>query len=145
MAVHVFDVTTFRLLFPAFADEGAYPDTLLALRWTSATVYISAADGPLLSDAPLQLALNQMTAHLQASADLLAAGSGAVVVKGSTVGKVSVMLEPPPTKNAWQFWLATTPYGLALWALLKSQAAGGFYAGGHPERHAFRKVGGRFG
>lgn len=144
MAVHVLDIAAFRALFPAFADDVRFPDATIELQWTMATVYVCPSDGPLLADDKLQAALNFMTAHLMASAVLIAAGTMGVVVRGSTVDKVQVQLEPPPTKSAWQWWLATTPYGMSLWALLSAKSAGGFYIGGRPEQSAFRKVGGRF-
>ena len=61
------------------------------------------------------------------------------------IDKVTVTNMPPPVKNGWQFWLATTPYGMQLWALLKRMAGAGLYIGGLPERRAFRKVFGTFG
>lgn len=144
MAQHVLDPVTFRVLFPAFASEAAYPDAVLDVFWGSAVAFLGDYDGCLLSGAPLQSALNYMTAHLLWSNVLLARGQSSVVVTGSTVDKVQVQLMPPPVKSAWQWWLLTTPYGAHLWALLTAKSAGGFYIGGRPEQSAFRKVGGRF-
>lgn len=144
MAQHVLDPAVFRVLFPAFASEALYPDGVLDVFWGSAVSFLGDYDGCLLSGAPLQSALNYMTAHLLASDDLLKRGQTAVIVTGSTVDKVQVQLMPPPVKSAWQWWLLTTPYGTQLWALLTVRGAGGFYVGGRPEQSAFRKVGGRF-
>lgn len=144
MAVHVIDLAAFRALFPAFSNATTYPDALLTLRFTEGTMYLGAYDGCLLAGDQLQLALNYMTAHLQASADMLARGQTAVIVTGSTIDKVQVQMMPPPIKSGWQWWLLTTPYGAQLWALLSFRSAGGFYIGGSAERAAFRKVGGRF-
>jgi len=144
MAQHVIDYATFRVLFPAFASEAAYPNAVLDVFWASATSFLGDYDGCLLSGAPLQSALNYMTAHLLWSNVLLARGQSSVVVTGSTVDKVRVELMPPPVRSAWQWWLLTTPYGTQLWALLTAKSAGGFYIGGRPEQSAFRKVGGRF-
>jgi hypothetical protein len=73
-------------------------------------------------------------------------GGGGVtgVVTGATIDKVSVQLAAPTTKSGWQYWLASTPYGMQLWAFLSIKSAGGLYIGGRPERRAFRKVGGNF-
>jgi hypothetical protein len=142
--VHTLDIEAFRALFPEFANVTTYPDAVIELWWTMATNYISAYDGPLLCGDPLQAALNFLTAHLLKSSVMIAAGQTLVVVTGSRVGEVSVQTMPPPAKDGWQFWLATTPYGLQLWALLKARTAGGLYFPGLPERSAFRKVGGTF-
>jgi len=144
VAQHTLDIPAFRLAFPAFASESAYPDATITLRWGDATVFLGAYDGCLLSGVGLQSALNYLTAHLLASFTLIAQGQTSVVVTGSTVDKVSVSLQPPPAKTGWQWWLSTTPYGLQLWALLSARSAGGYYVGGRPERAAFRKVLGRF-
>lgn len=145
MAVHTLDIPAFRAAFPEFAAAGAYPDAAVQVQWDMATAFICPVDGPLIADAQLQAALNYMTAHLLKSATMLAAGQTSVVLRGSTVDKVQVQLEPPPLKSGWQWWLSTTPYGAALWALLSVKAAGGFYVGGAPEQSAFRGVAGRFG
>lgn len=146
MATHSLDIPAFRLAFPAFADEAAYPDARLDVTWGLATGYLGDADGLLLSGNPLQAALQFMTAHLLALATM--AEQGTTVpgpVTGSTVDKVAVQFAPPPFKNGWAWWLSQTPYGAQLWALLGMKSAGGFYVGGLPERAAFRRVGGGFG
>lgn len=66
------------------------------------------------------------------------------MVNSATEGSVSVGMTPPPAKNMWQWWLATTPYGVQLMALLQSLTVGGFIVGGAPELGAFRRVGGVF-
>lgn len=144
MAQHVLDPATFRLLFPAYASDTTYPDGVLDVFWGNAVAFLGEYDGCLLKGAAKQSALNYLTAHLLASRDLIARGQSFKVVTGSTVDKVQVQLMPPPARSAWQWWLATTPYGLQLWALLNVSSAGGFYLGGRPEQDAFRKVGGRF-
>lgn len=147
MAEHTFDVTTFRLLYPAFADATAFPDAYLSAQWTAGTGYIGQYDGCLLSGDRLGLALNLMAAHLCQINVILADGGQTPtlgVLQSATVDKVTVSNMPPPAKNGWQYWLASTPYGLQLWAVLKAAAGAGFYIGGMPERAAFRKVGGIF-
>lgn len=138
MAAHVIDLAAFRVSFPAFSDAGKFSDALLTLRFDEGTGFLGAYDGPLLAGTQMQQALNYMAAHLLASGVLLAAGQTAVIVTGSTVDKVQVQMAPPPTKDLWQWWLATTPYGAQLWALLSLRAAGGFYVGGSLDRYALR-------
>lgn len=143
MASHVFNVTTFRAQFQEFANATTYPDLTLDGYWTMATNYISSNDSLYgLSGANLDLALNLMTAHLARSFVMMNAGQNTVVVNGSSEGSVSVSLTPPPVKNAWQWWLATTPYGMQLRALLSVLATALPFVGGSLERASFRKAGG---
>ncbi len=142
---HVFDVASFRLQFPAFADETKYPEPTLSGYFTMATLYIYPLDWCLLKGDALQLALNLMTAHLTYLNTLLMAGNTTVgIVTGATISKVTVSLQAPPIKSGWQQWLALSPYGMQLWALLSVKSAGGFYVGGSCERAGFRGAGGRF-
>ncbi len=141
MSTNVFNLTAFQALFPEFA---ATDPTALASYWAMATSYIDAADSVLLSGDPLTLALNLMTAHLAKSFKSLNSGKASAPVTSATEGSVSVSMQPPPTKDGWQFWLASTPYGVQLWALLRAQAAGasGAFVGGSLDRASFRQAGG---
>lgn len=144
--LHTFNVTSFRAQFAEFSNATTYPDGTLSAYFTMATSYVTPTDSVfgLLSGDVLQLALDLMTAHLAKSFSLLNAGQTTVMVQGSTEGSVSVSLTPPPNKNAWQWWLGTTGYGMQLRALLEVQSAGGYYFGGLPERAGFRKIYGVF-
>lgn len=145
MAQHVLDIATFRVAFPAFASEAAYPDAMLQVFWDVGVSYLGDYDGCLLSGTPLQSALNFMLAHLLELSRLAGLGQTAAIVTQSVVDKVSVSLAAPPVKNAWAWWLNLTPYGVNLWALLSVKGAGGLYLGGSPERAGFRGAYGRFG
>jgi len=145
MAQHTLDISAFRTMFPAFADPLKYPDATLQMWWTMAIQYINDYDSCLIEGDTLQLALNLMTAHLAQSFTLISAGQNTPgVITGATEGSVSVSMSPPPVKNMWQYWLATTPYGQQLLALLQSLVVGGFTIGGLPETSGFRRVGGVF-
>lgn len=146
MAVHnVLNISAFRGAFPAFADPTKFPDVMLNAYYANAGLYIDQNDNCSgLNGATLDFALQLMTAHLLYSFTLIAAGQTSVVVQGATIDKVTVSLTPPPVKNMWQWWLATSPYGLQLQALLSVRSVGGWAIGGNPERMAFRKVGGFF-
>lgn len=147
MATHTLDIAVFRLLFPPFADPTKFPDAYIQAQWDMAVTYFGDVDGCLFGGPEKQSALNLMTAHLMQLNILIAAGGSAGaggVLTGATIDKVSVTLAPPPFKNGWQWWLAQTPYGAQLWALLQLKSAGGYYIGGLPERRGFRKVYGTF-
>lgn len=145
MAVHTFDVAAFRLQFPAFADETIYPDAALSGYFTMGTCYINPNDTCSFYGDCLQLALNLMTAHLAA---LYTPVGGVVpgvgIITSSTVDRVSVTQQVPTTKSAWQMFLARTPWGLQLWALLSAKSAGGWMVGGSLERNSIRQAGGIF-
>lgn len=150
------DIAKFRAQFPAFADAVAYPDPVIQLYWDTACQFIANDDSPCrtLNGDKLALALNYMTAHLLSvfSAPAGAApGSGGSVggssggfTTSASVGEVSVAKLAPPAQDGWQWWLAGSPYGQAIWAMLCALSVGGFAVGGLPEREAFRKAGGVF-
>ena len=146
MTTHTFDVVAFRSHFPVFASDTKYPDGQLSGYFTMATSYIYPVDWCLLQGDDLQLALDLMTAHLTWTNKLVGMGMTATgILSGSGIDKVNVSMTPPPATNAWQHWLATTPYGMQLWALLRAKSRGGYTAGKLPERLGFRRVGGGFG
>jgi hypothetical protein len=145
MAEHTFDVAAFRAQFPAFTSPTKYPDLQLAGYFTMAGCYVYPCDWSMLSGDCLQLALNLMTAHLAfTNAKVIAGNTATGIVTGASIDKVSVSLTAPTTRNAWQAWLATSPYGMQLWALIATKAKP-FAIGGLPERQGFRRVGGGFG
>lgn len=142
MAIHTFDVALFRLQFPAFANPVDFPDAQLQMYWGMAVCYLTDSDFCYLTGDCLQLALNQMTAHLAALFVLTSQGQNPGFIDSGSIDNVSVSLQAPPVKSQWQSWLASTPYGQMLWALLQAKAVGGYYIGGLPETSAFRRVGG---
>lgn len=132
----------FRTMFPVFDN---LDDPIIELWAEVAGEHLKSSW--VLNGKRFQLALNLMTAHLL-HLSVGTEGSGTAqnggIVASASEGSVSVSFATPPTKNAWQHWLASSPYGLQLWALLKQWSAAGFYIGGLPEREAVRKVGGVF-
>lgn len=143
-ATLTFDVAAFRTQFPAFANASTYPTITLQGYWDAAICYISDTNsGRLMGDCRSR-AINMMTAHLTALADIIAAGKTPGYAQSATVDKVSVTMTPPPVKNQLQWWLNLTPYGMQLYALLYVRSRGGFTVGGMPEKKAFRKVYGAF-
>ncbi|MDW0617876.1 DUF4054 domain-containing protein [Mannheimia haemolytica] len=137
------NITDFRTMYPIFED---LDDSMIELWAEVAEEHLKASW--VLNGKRLDIAMKLMTAHLLhinvgTESDGGSAQNGGIVASASE-GSVSVSFATPPTKNAWQHWLAGSPYGLQLWALLKQWSAGGFYIGGLPERKAVRKVGGVF-
>lgn len=139
-----FDVNLFRSQFPAFADPVTYPEATLQAFFDVATCYVSDVDCGRLMGACRQYALNAMTAHLVAISDLAAAGGTPAFVTSSTIGSVSVSVQPNQNTSQWEWWMNLTPYGQQLQALMNQAAVGGFVVGGSPERSPFRQVGGGF-
>ena len=139
-----FDVTLFRQQFPEFSNTTTYPDIRLQMYWDQATCYISDCNYGRLKDDCRQLAINLMTAHLTKISTLIANNQFSFTPTGATIDKISISLTPPPTYNAWQWWLEGTEYGKQLLALLQARSVGGFQIGGFPETQSFRRVGGIF-
>lgn len=147
MTATAFDPALFRTQFDAYACTQTYPDTLLSRFWIMGSAFISPNNGNsrVLTQAQAQLCNDLMCAHLLKSRDMLNSGQVTAPVTGATEGTVSMQLMPPPAKSAFGYWLATTPYGAELRALLGVIAGVGFYVGGLPEKSALRRVGGYFG
>ena len=137
-----FDVAAFRVKFPAFADPAKYPTPILEEYFKQATCIVSNANYGWLVNCCRSLALDLLVAHLATLFTAILAGTPAQIVTSATIDKVTVSIEPPPTKNQFDWWLSLSPYGAQLLALLQAQSMGGFYIGGNPELSAFRKVGG---
>jgi uncharacterized protein DUF4054 len=144
LIAYVFDVTKFRLTYPAFADPLKYPDALLQQNFDFSGCYVTNDNYGWLRGDCRYNALTLMTAHLTALYDINKSGQIAGQIQDATIDKISVSLTPPPNPNEWQWWLSQTGYGQQLLALLQVNSAGGFYIGGLPEKSGFRKVGGIF-
>ena len=145
MATQTYNDTLFRQQFQAFADTVKFPQANISAKFDMAVLFMGNVDWWALSGATLLLGLNYLTAHLmQLETEILNGNTGAGVVTSATIDKVTVSLQAPPIKTAWQQWLGQTQYGLQLWALLSTIAATGFYVGGACERSGFRKGGGKF-
>lgn len=146
MTTHTFNYALFQQQCPAFASSPS--QAVLQVYFNMATQYADPNDawcGNGFSGDSLDLVLNLLTAHIAQQQALIAAGQDTVIVTGSSIDKVSVSLLAPPVKNAFQYWLMTTPYGKQVLALARAKFAGGFYvSAGINERGAFRKAYGTF-
>lgn len=141
------DIDKFRKLFPQFANALLYPPIMIQSWYTMATCSM-AEPCVCLTDDCGTLMLYLMTAHLGQimvrAAKGGAAGGAVGVLTSATIDKVTVTYTPPPFKDGWQAWMASTPYGLQLWAMLSAMSAGGYDVNGRPEQEAFRGVYGGF-
>jgi hypothetical protein len=144
MADPVLDPAKFRLLFPQFADPALYPDDTLQAWWQIALCSLQEPPCVCLTDACGATLMYLMAAHIGALLTRAATSAATGVITSATIDKVAVGFAAPPFKNGWQFWLASTPYGVQLWAMLSALGAGGFSVNGRPEGRAFRKVYGSF-
>lgn len=142
----VYNDTNFRAQFPAFASAATFPETILSATWTTGTAYISpnANPGWTCNPSQLQRALDLLCAHLTQMAQNIANGVPMGVMSAASEGSVSITLQPPAAKSAFQYWLSTTTYGIELRMLLDIVGGVGFYVGGSCEREGFRKAGGTF-
>lgn len=140
------DIAAFRALFPQFASELSYPDLVLNAQYGAAGNYISQTDSIYggLSGVTLVYGLQLLTCHLLVISDKIAGGTPVGFITSASEGDVSVSIAPPPMASGWKMWLASTTYGMQLWALLSTKAIGGFSVGGLPERYALRKAGGYY-
>lgn len=147
MTIIALDSAAFRIAYPMFANVVCYTDDVLGGWFDAATNYISDVDYGCtnLSGKAQVLALNLMTAHIGYIFKTTADGDTPALMQSATIDKVSVTVTPPPVKSQFNWWLNLSPYGQQLLALLTTVGVGGFYAGGLPERAAFRRVGGGFG
>lgn len=128
----------FRAAFPFFANTTTYPEALLSMYYDTAGHFISNSNYGFLSAAcATQFALYLMTAHLARLGSMIAAGQTPGVTIAATIDKISVQLQQAVLKNQWQYWLASTPFGAELLALLQVKGVGGFYHPGSPGRAGF--------
>jgi hypothetical protein len=138
----VFDISAFRLSFPAFASETAYPDALITTQSEIGLAYI---DEDFDYCGKFDLLWQLVTAHLlYLNAQIASGNTTTGQLASATVGSVSVSVTAPKNADEFAYWLGLSPYGLQMLALLRKCAVGGWIVGGRPERAAFRSVGGTF-
>jgi hypothetical protein len=146
-----FDPAAFRVQFsPKWQNANCPTDAVLQAWFDTACNFISpdlGCESFGLSDAQRSLALYLCTAHIGAMMDAATRGQPLAMLTAATVSKVSVTAKAPPIgdHSMFQYWLALTPYGVQILAMLSTLAAGGFYFGGSPERAAYRDLAGNFG
>ena len=137
------NISEFRINFPVYANETAYPDSLLSAQYEIGKCFVADNDCTM-PESCREYALQLMLSHLLNIRGRVNGGAATGIVTSASEGAVSVSLSEPPTTSTWGYWLSSSPYGMELLSMLSVQAVGGMYVGGSPERRGFRKINGGF-
>lgn len=136
---YTLNIEQFRAAFPAFNNANTYSEPMLQMYYDTAGLYINNTAYGFLSQAgATQFSLYLLMAHLLQLGNQIAAGAGGGITISATIDKISTALQQVPLKNQWQYWLASTPYGAQLLALLQVKSVGGFYVPGGAGRAGFK-------
>jgi hypothetical protein len=144
MAIIIFDADLFRTQCPLYANVTTYPDATILNWFDIGSDYISVNDYGYLNGNSRALALNLMAAHLLYLSDKIATGAAMGILTSASEGSVSIGIAPPPFKSMFQAWLAQTPYGQQLYALLSVKGAFCFYTAGSGVTGNIRNPNGTF-
>lgn len=143
MTAITLDLTAFRAQFPAYANATCYPDTTLNAWFSAAQAYISGNYCPgwpnFMTQAQQTQALYLMTAMWGDLTGQIIAGDATGIITAATIDKISVQVAEPPVTNMWQYWLASSPYGQMLAALLLVAGVGGKYYPGRRGSIPYRR------
>lgn len=127
----------------AFPEWASYPDGYCQRFLTQATAYISTTNFKIRPEVRV-LAIQYMAGHLITLASMDADGNskhdgtaGSNIVS-SSVDNVSISLQAPIAKDAFEQWIQSTPYGKAYWALLTANNPLGVYFVGNPRAFGIR-------
>lgn len=123
------DIAAFRAAFTAYADDTAYPDSLLETKYTIGKCYIEDVS-TVIPDDCRQIAYQMLVAHLLYLDGQIAAGNAGRAISSATEGPVSVSFVDPPNDDNFTLWLQNSPYGPQLAALLETYEIGDYYGGG---------------
>lgn len=141
MAQITVGVKDLREAFPEFNDVTLYPDGYLERFITQATMYIS-TDNRVLRPEVRKLAIEYMACHLMSLSATDGAGNATGndgnIVTSSHIGSVSVSIQAPIARDAFEQWIQSTPYGKAYWALLTANNPTGIFWIGTPRLRGIR-------
>lgn len=157
------DVEKFKAWFPEFADDDKWPRALVEGSAKRARFYIPIwSQCDYLDGEDREYARGLLTAHIMITAKQnqaamnqpglgtgvpgaggIAGGSmttlpGTGIVTSATIGSVSYSKTLPQSKDAYEFWLNQTPYGIELQGFLANHIAVGVMAQGDDIRECFR-------
>ena len=143
MSVVEVTVAMFKEAFPEFNKE-AYTDAILNRYIIMAEAYCSTKNWRI-KPAVRILLIELMAAHLITLAGLdpvtgIAKGSASATgfETSASVGGVSVSLQAPIVKNAFEQWINSTGYGQQYWALLTANISTPFHYIGTPNAFGIR-------
>lgn len=143
MSEVVITLTAFREAFPEFSVS-EYPDTLCNRFLTMAQAYCSTVNFRV-KPATRILLIQLMTAHLitlaeidQTTHSVKSMGSPTGFETSANVGGVSVTLQAPIAKDAFEQWINSTGYGQQYWALLSANTPTGVHYIGTPRAFGIR-------
>lgn len=157
------DVDKFKAWFSEFADDDKWPRAMVEASAKRARFYIPIwSQCDYLDGEDREYARGLLTAHIMITAKQNMAamnqtglgtgvpGSGGIaggsmttlpgtgIVTSATIGSVSYSKTLPQSKDAYEFWLNQTPYGIELQAFLANHIAVGVMAQGDDIRECFR-------
>jgi hypothetical protein len=134
MAIITITADQFRADFTEFSDVNKYSDESLGIFINRAYCYISRSTYGKLPQDVRTLAIELMVAHLLTIQDKINSNSASGQIASTSIDAISVSLVAPINRNAWQYWLNSTPYGMELLALLQAHSSAGLYYGGSFQR-----------
>ena len=144
MSEVVVTVADFRNAFVEFSNTTNYTDALVGRFITMAEAYCSTKNFRV-KPATRILLIELMTAHLitlnnidPTTHESTGSGEGAGFETSASVGGVSVSLQAPVAKNAFQTWINSTGYGQQYWALLVANNPTGVHYIGNPRVFGIR-------
>lgn len=144
MSEVVISVGDFRTAFPEFSNETTYTDGLLTRFLTQAQAYCSPVNFRVKPEIRLLL-IQLMTAHLITLNKIdptTHESTGSADITGfeqsASVGGVSVSLQAPMSKDAFEQWIQSTGYGQQYWALLCANTPTGVFYIGTPKAFGIR-------
>lgn len=137
-------VSDFRGAFPEFSNTTNYPDALLTRFLTMAQSYCSPVNFRI-KPATRVLLIQLMAAHLITLNNISpttheSTGSGEITgfETSASVGGVSVSLQAPIAREAFEQWIQSTGYGQQYWALLSANSPTGVHYVGTPRAFGIR-------
>lgn len=134
MSEVVITAEKFRNVFPEFSEE-KYPDAFLQRFIVMATSYISTRNYRIRPEVR-ELAIEYMIAHLislsATDGQGNPTGADGNIITSSSIGSVSVGIQAPIARNAFEQWIQSTSYGKQYWALMKMNNPTGIFWVGNP-------------
>lgn len=132
----MFDLSTFRETFPAFADLSVYPDARVSFQGSLADQFYGE---DVWGDLQANVAMLAV-AHALAMQGKSGGSAGGVkgVVSSKSVDKVSVSYDVQAATYADAPYFNGSPYGIELYRLIRMAGAGPMHVMGHSTVHPWQ-------